>query len=129
MNVIPVIKSSDLRRSLTFYTEVLDFEPKYPDHLEDSIDNGVVDLINDSAEIQLSCQPGDGVYGSATNVRLNSLADVDIFFAKYVERGLDIRSRTDSPVHTAPFNQTWGMREFYATDPDDNTLRIGYPLP
>lgn len=129
MNVIPVIKSSNLRRSLAFYTEVLDFQSKYPAHLDDSIENGVVDLINDNAEIQLSRHPGDGVFGSATNIRLNSLADVDVFFAKYVERGLDIHSRKNSPVHQAPFNQTWGVREFYATDPDENTLRIGYPLP
>lgn len=128
MKAIPVIKSSDLRRSLTFYTSVLDFEPKYPEHLEDSIDNGVIDLVNDNAEIQLSHHAGDGAFGSATNIRLNSLADVDIYFAKYVERGLDIHSRKDSPVHQAPFNQTWGIREFYATDPDENTLRIGYPL-
>ena len=69
------------------------------------------------------------MFGSATNVRLNNLAEVDTYFAKYVERGLDITSRKDSPVHQAPFNQTWGIREFYATDPDENTLRIGYPLP
>jgi len=129
MNVIPVLKCTDLKRSLAFYTAVLDFEPKYPDYLDDSINNGVIDLINDNAEIQLSCHPGDGVSGSATNVRLNGLADVDLFFAKYVSRGLDITSRKDSPAHQAPFNQTWGIREFYATDPDENTLRIGYPLP
>jgi hypothetical protein len=108
---------------------VLDFEPKYPEHLEDSIDNGFIDLNNENAEIELSHRPGDGAFGSATNIRLNSLAEVDIFFAKYVERGLDIHSQEDSPVHQAPFNQTWGIREFYATDPDENTLRIGYPLP
>jgi catechol 2,3-dioxygenase-like lactoylglutathione lyase family enzyme len=129
MNVIPVHRCSDLRKSLVFYTSVLDFEPKYPEHLEDSIDNGVIDLIHLNAEIQLSHHPGDGVAGCATNIRLNSLAEVDLYFARYVERGLDIQSRKDSPVHQAPFNQSWGIREFYATDPDENTLRIGYPLP
>jgi catechol 2,3-dioxygenase-like lactoylglutathione lyase family enzyme len=128
MNVIPVIKCTDLKRSLTFYTAVLDFDVKYPEHLEDCIDNGVIDLINEKAELQLSHHDCDGACGSATNVRLDSLAEVDIFFAKYVHRGLDITSRKDSPVHQAPFNQSWGIREFYATDPDDNTLRIGYPL-
>jgi catechol 2,3-dioxygenase-like lactoylglutathione lyase family enzyme len=129
MDVIPVIKCNDLQRSLNFYTAVLDFEAKYPDHLEESLDRGIVDLINDNAELQLSHHPKDGESGSATNIRLNSLADVDKFFANYVKRGLDIASHKDSPVHQGPFNQTWGIREFYATDPDGNTLRIGYPLP
>ena len=129
MDVIPVLKCSDLKKSLAFYTVVLDFEVKYPKFLEESIENGVIDLINDNAELQLSHHPGDGVHGSHTNVRLNSLPEVDTFFAKYVLRGLDIASRKDSPVHQGPFNQTWGIREFYATDPDENTLRIGYPLP
>jgi catechol 2,3-dioxygenase-like lactoylglutathione lyase family enzyme len=129
MDVIPVLKCVDLRKSLVFYTTVLDFEAKYPEHLEDSIDNGVIDLIHQNAEIQLSRHPGDGVSGCATNIRLNNLADVDLYFARYVQRGLDIYSRKDSPAHQAPYNQSWGMREFYATDPDENTLRIGYPLP
>ena len=30
MMIVPVIKSSDLRRSLRFYTEILDFERKWP---------------------------------------------------------------------------------------------------
>ena len=128
MNVIPVIKCRDLRASLVFYTGVLDFEVKFPDFLEDCIDNGVIDLIHGTAELQLSQHAGDGVFGSATNMRLGKLSDVDEYFARYVERGLDIASRKDSPVHQAPFNQSWGIREFYATDPDDNTLRIGYPL-
>jgi catechol 2,3-dioxygenase-like lactoylglutathione lyase family enzyme len=32
MKIVPVIKSSDLQRSLHFYTEVLDFERKWPGH-------------------------------------------------------------------------------------------------
>ncbi len=32
MKIVPVIKSSDLQRSLLFYTEVLDFERRWPGH-------------------------------------------------------------------------------------------------
>src|SRR5690348_16085457 len=32
MKIVPVIKSSDLQRSLNFYTEVLDFERKWHGH-------------------------------------------------------------------------------------------------
>jgi catechol 2,3-dioxygenase-like lactoylglutathione lyase family enzyme len=31
MKIVPVIESGDLERSLQFYTEVLDFERKWPD--------------------------------------------------------------------------------------------------
>jgi catechol 2,3-dioxygenase-like lactoylglutathione lyase family enzyme len=31
MKIVPVIKCGDLQRSLHFYTEVLDFERKWPD--------------------------------------------------------------------------------------------------
>jgi hypothetical protein len=31
-------------------------------------------------------------------------------------------------VHEGPIDQSWGMREFYVTDEDGNTLRFGRPL-
>ena len=34
MRMVPVIKSSNLNRSVRFYTEVLDFEWKWPDTLK-----------------------------------------------------------------------------------------------
>jgi catechol 2,3-dioxygenase-like lactoylglutathione lyase family enzyme len=34
MQIVPVIKSSDLDRSFRFYTEVLDFERKWPDYAD-----------------------------------------------------------------------------------------------
>jgi catechol 2,3-dioxygenase-like lactoylglutathione lyase family enzyme len=48
MKIVPVIKCSDLQRSLRFYTEVLDFERKWPGHQDREMANGVVDLIRDS---------------------------------------------------------------------------------
>ena len=30
MKIVPVIKASDLQRSLHFYTQILDFERKWP---------------------------------------------------------------------------------------------------
>jgi hypothetical protein len=50
--------------------------------------------------------------------------DVDALFQKYLSRGLDRSTKTDSPVHQSPVDQTWGSREFYVTDPDGNTLRF-----
>ena len=53
MKIVPVIKSSDLQRSLHFYTEVLDFERKWPGHEDREMANGVIDLVRDGAELQL----------------------------------------------------------------------------
>jgi catechol 2,3-dioxygenase-like lactoylglutathione lyase family enzyme len=47
MKIVPVIKSSDLHRSLHFYTEILDFERKWPGHEDHEIANGVIDLVRD----------------------------------------------------------------------------------
>jgi catechol 2,3-dioxygenase-like lactoylglutathione lyase family enzyme len=50
MKIAPVIKCSDLQRSLHFYTEVLDFERKWPGHEDCEMANGVIDLVREGAE-------------------------------------------------------------------------------
>jgi hypothetical protein len=49
MKIVPVIKCSDLQRSLNFYTEILDFERKWPGYEDREMSNGVIDLIRDGA--------------------------------------------------------------------------------
>jgi hypothetical protein len=36
--------------------------------------------------------------------------------------------RPESPIHTAPVDQTWGLREFAVTDPDGNGLCFCMPI-
>lgn len=109
-----------MARSIAFYTQTLDFGLKDPNDTSE-----VIDLINGDAELQLSMMRGDSVFGCAVNVRVD---DVDELFRKYIARGLDTSGREHSPVHQGPLDQTWGMREFYVTDPDGNTLRFGTPI-
>jgi uncharacterized glyoxalase superfamily protein PhnB len=122
MRVIPVIHCREVKKSLAFYAGVLDFEKKYP---EESDDEWVINLVQGDAEIQLSQHAGDGAFGCAINIRVT---DVDGLFKKYLERGLDITGHENSPVHRGPVDQTWGIREFYVTDRDGNTLRFGQPI-
>jgi catechol 2,3-dioxygenase-like lactoylglutathione lyase family enzyme len=124
MKIVPVIKCSDLRRSLAFYTKVLDFEKKWPGQ-DDELALGVVDLVRDGAEIQLSRHSGDGVFGSLCRVFVD---DVDERYMTFRQRGLDTTKRPESPIHTAPVNQTWGLREFALTDPDGNNLCFCAPI-
>jgi catechol 2,3-dioxygenase-like lactoylglutathione lyase family enzyme len=119
MSVVPVIRCTDMARSLAFYTGVLDFRLKYPGQSHEDL---VIDIVNDMAELQLSVLGGDGVFGSATNI---GVMDVDALSKMCVARGLDASKRPDSPVHQGPVDQTWGKREFYVTDPDGNRLRFG----
>lgn len=119
MLIVPVVKTSDLERSLHFYIQVLDFDRKWPDYADTELANGVADLVKDGAELQLSRHSGDGVFGSLQRVFVD---DVDERYRTFRSRGLDTTQRPESPVHTAPVDQTWGLREFAVTDPDGNNL-------
>ena len=48
--------------------------------------------------------------------------DVDERYVTFRTRGLNTTQRPESPIHTAPVDQTWGLREFAVTDPDGNNL-------
>jgi len=85
MKIVPVIKSSDLHRSSDFYTEVLDFQRKWPGHEDCEMANGVIDLVRDGAELQLSRHSGDGVYASLNRVFVD---DVDERYATFRKRVL-----------------------------------------
>ena len=125
MKIVSVIKSSNLQRSLHFYTEVLDFHRKWPGYEEHEMDLGVIDLVRDGAELQLSRHAGDGVFGSRNRVFVD---DVDERYATFRARELSTSQYPDSPVHTAPVDQTWGLREFAVTDPDGNGLCFCAPI-
>jgi hypothetical protein len=119
MKIVPVIKCSDLQRSAHFYLTILDFERKWPGHEAREMANGVIDLIRDGAELQLSRHAGDGTFGSVNRV---FVGDVDERYATFRKRGLDTTLRPESSIHTAPVDQTWGLQEFIVTDPDGNAL-------
>jgi catechol 2,3-dioxygenase-like lactoylglutathione lyase family enzyme len=122
MRAVPVLYSSDLERSLAFYMSVLDFDLRYPAFRELALRNGVIDLICGAAILQLSIHMGQRPTPSSVNLELDDPHEVDALFVRYTGRGLDQSHRTDSPVHLAPLDQTWGTREFYVDDPDGNTL-------
>lgn len=125
MKVVPVIKCSDLQRSLEFYTKTLDFKRKWPGYEEKEFELGVVDLVMNGAEVQLSRHAGDGVFGSKSRVFVD---DVNERYETFRARGLDTTRYPDSPVHTAPVDQTWGLREFAVKDPDGNGLCFCAPV-
>ena len=110
---------------MRFYTEVLDFERKWPGDEDREWAKGVAHLIKDGAELQLSRHAGDGVFGSLNRVFVD---DVDERYATFRARGLDTTQRPESPIHTAPVDQTWGLREFSVTDPDGSGMCFCTPI-
>ena len=84
MKIVPVIRSSDLQRSLHFYTGILDFERKLHGHEDREMANGVIDLTRDGAELQLSRHSGDGVFGSVNRVFVD---DVDERYVTFRRQG------------------------------------------
>lgn len=115
-NIIPIIRCSDIERSVAFYTHVLDFELPDPD-----LSFKYVVLTREGSRLDLSAHAGDGVFGSRVNIMVNQ---IDMLFERFLSRGLDTQDKRDSPVHQEPTDQTWGTREFYVDDPDGNTIRF-----
>ncbi len=122
MLAVPVLYSSDLVRSLAFYTGVMEFELRYPEYRELSLRSGVVDLVCEGAILQLSMHMGRHPTWSSLNLEMETPQLVDEMFARATARGLDQSHRSGSPVHLGPLDQTWGTREVYVDDPDGNTL-------
>lgn len=119
MKMIPFLRCLNMKDAIDFYTKILDFQLKEKNA---SADDWVVILINGDAELGLTALEGDQKLGINVFVRVD---DVDGLFKKYISRGLLVPNNPDSPVHNGPIDQTWGMREFYVTDPSGNTLRFG----
>lgn len=120
MKLVPLFKVRNMDEAVSFYTNILDFQLKFP---HAPLNEFCVDLTHGDAELQLTMT--DGIFGVAVYVYVD---DVDKLFHKYIQRGLVTPRKVDSPVHESPTNQTWGMREFYVTDADGNTLRFGTPI-
>jgi catechol 2,3-dioxygenase-like lactoylglutathione lyase family enzyme len=119
MPIIPVVRCSDFRASVAFYTRVLDFV--WVDGDREMQDPCMCILGRDGAELILSSHAGDGEYGQAVVVTCD---DVDALWASFGARGLRVPEDRPSPVHRGPLDQTWGTREFYVDDPDGNTIRF-----
>jgi catechol 2,3-dioxygenase-like lactoylglutathione lyase family enzyme len=110
-----------MRKSLAFYTGVLDFERVDGD---DDMDDPSYSLLSrDGDQLILSSHRGDGAFGQAIVI---TTGNVDALFRAFRERGLRTPGNPDAPahVHEGPIDQSWGTRELYVDDPDGNTLRF-----
>jgi len=118
--------STDIKRSLAFYVDVLDFSVVLaPDPDPESFMSRYAYLQRQGDGMHLSSHAGDGVFGNVVYVRVDN---VDALFKQFVERGLQTMDTENFPALTIPLtDQTWGMREFSVRDPDGNKLTFGQP--
>jgi catechol 2,3-dioxygenase-like lactoylglutathione lyase family enzyme len=120
MTMVPILHVTDMAAALAFYTGVLDFRQVSAWPSKDA--PAYCTLKRGGDELHISTLAGDSPGGrQSVGVRVRG---IDRLFAKFKARGLDGSHKPDSPVHQAPFDQTWGTREFYADDPSGNTLRF-----
>ena len=120
MAIIPTVRCRNMETSITFYTNVLDFD--CVEHGGDGDPTFSV-LMRAGSLLILSSHGGDGTFGQAICVVTDS---VDALFHRFRARGLKTPGNPDAPaaVHEGPIDQSWGTRELYVDDPDGNTLRF-----
>ena len=112
-NAVPILYSSDVSKSLTYYVEILGFENRW-DWGNPPTFGGVS---KDAVEI-FFCEKGQGNPGTWISVMIDN---VDEFYERIRARGAKILN--------APESMEWGMREMLVEDPDGHKIRFGQPVP
>ena len=121
MSIEPFIKCSQIKASLAFYTEILDFKVvQAPDPDPTSFMSVYAFLERGGSHVHLSEHSGDGVFGSVIYVRVE---DIEATYKTLIENGLEVK---DKGVLTMELvTQAWGMKEFSVKDPDGNRITFG----
>lgn len=108
----PILFSSDIKRSIQYYIEVLEFEQSWV--WGEPTDFGGV--VKNDVEI-FFCLNGQGHPGTWMTIIVDN---VDEYYEKIKANG--------ARIVEAPVNQEWHMREMYVEDPDGHILRIGHRI-
>ncbi len=111
---IPVIQVTSSAAAEQFYSDLLGFNLQFATPADrNKPDPCYMGFSRDEVMIHVSSFPGDGVSGG---VALLLVEDVDRLYAEFLAKGV--------PVAMAPTDQTWGNREMYVRDPDNNSVRF-----
>ena len=121
MSIQPFIKCSQIKESLAFYTETLDFKVRQaPDPDPESFMSMYAFLEREGSFVHLSEHSGDGVFGSVVYVKVEGIEEL---YDKFVSNGLKVQDKGGLTMKLV--TQTWGMKEFAVADPDGNRIRFG----
>jgi catechol 2,3-dioxygenase-like lactoylglutathione lyase family enzyme len=112
--VIPLLHMTNSAATEDFYVRQLGFRLAFAARTGDgTTDPCYLSVLREGVELHLSSHAGDAVLGGVVNVRTTN---IDELHREFVNR--------EVPIHVAPVDQTWGLREMYVRDPDGNTLRF-----
>jgi len=110
---IPILHISDPALAERFYCGELGFEKTFTYQPFGETGPCYFGIVRDGVSIHLSSFPGDGVAGNAVSLKVDNL---DKLFEEYNTKHI----RIDLP----PTDQSWGNREMYINDPDNNSIRF-----
>ncbi len=106
---VPILFSKDVRRSIDYYTQVLEFDGKW-EWDEPPTFGGV-----SKDQVQLFfCKEGQGHPGTWIAIMVKN---VDEYYQNIKAKGAVIQS--------TPADMEWGLREMLVQDPDGHILRFG----
>lgn len=108
----PILFSSDVKRSLQFYTDVLGFDDSW--EWGDPVDFG--GIVKDNVEI-FFCLRDQGSPGTWIAIILDN---VDEYYEQIKDKGAKIIS--------PPTSHEWNMREMLVEDPDGHVIRFGHRI-
>ena len=109
---VPILFSADVRRSIHYYTQVLEFDNKW--EWDDPPSFGGVS--KDVVQI-FFCNNGQGHPGTWISINVKN---VDEYYESIQQKGALIR--------TAPADMDWGLREMLVEDPDGHIIRFGHGI-
>lgn len=109
-NHVPILYSSDIARSIAYYTEVLDFEHKWEWGNPPTFGG----VSKDSVEI-FFCKDGQGHPGTWLSIFVEN---ADEYHNMIEPKGAKI-------IHP-PQTYEWGVREMLVEDPDGHKIRFGH---
>ena len=124
MSIEPFIKSSNIKNSLEFYSDILDFKViQAPDSNPEAFLSVYAFLEREGSFVHISEHSGDGAFGNVLYIRVKNL---DVTYQTFLNNGLQVQDKAG--ITMEPVTQTCGMREFYVADPDGNRVRFGQPI-
>src|SRR5512146_1084832 len=111
---IPLVHVSNSAAAEDFYCNRLGFRREFAYRVDEAKpDPCYMGLSRDGVWLHISSFSGDGIAGGVVNLLVD---DVDALHAELVAKGVRI--------DTGPVNQTWGTREMYVKDGDQNSIRF-----
>jgi len=110
---IPLLHISNPLTAENFYCNQLGFTKTFIYQPFGITGPSYVGLIRDDVRIHLSSFPGDG---TPQNAAVLVVDNVDIYHEEFIGKGVQI--------DLEPTNQSWGNREMYIKDPDNNSIRF-----